>query len=156
MKKLSIIQNFHYLMVLTRYIPCNLRTSFLIFNSAVEHWSHAHSCPHSTVHWSGRCNARQAYRWFYSLVPCTAIMLFNIAKGSLRDEGALLLYPANVISFVDGHSPLYRNEGAWFSLYFYFFFNVCSSYLSIRVTVEHLTCNMNIQWRTGHFAAFAL
>jgi len=30
-------------------IPCRLRISFLIFGSAVEHWSDAYSCPSSSI-----------------------------------------------------------------------------------------------------------
>lgn len=123
-------------------IPCRLRISFLIFGSAVEHWSDAYSCPSSVVHRSSRCSARQANRWFYSSVPCTAIMLFNIAKGSLLDEWALLLlYPANVASFVDRRCSFaaIRVEMKRHFQHTYYFFNVGPLRFPIRIIVENLT-----------------
>lgn len=113
--------NFHCLMVLyilTRYtwlfhwVPLSyLRISFLIFGSAVEHWSDAHSCPRSTdlvgavldKRIDGFTARSLALRSCYSITPKV-----HERASERRFYCTQRTWPPS--SIVDGYSPLRRSK----------------------------------------------
>jgi len=106
------LSNYIILTHCTVNILCYLRTSFLIFSSTVEHWSDAYSCPSLIVHWSGKCNARQAYRWFYRSLAsqscCSISPKVHCSTNKRRFYCIQRKWPPSLI--VNVHSPLYRSK----------------------------------------------
>lgn len=73
--------------------------NFLIFSSAVEHWSDAHSCPRSTTGLVGAMLDKRIDGFTArSLAPRSCYSISPKVHCSTRE---LLLYPANMASFVD-------------------------------------------------------
>jgi len=91
MCRISIIQRHRINSLHREYLVLFRNFHFSIFSRAAEHWSDPIRIrallPGALV----ACSARQAYRWFYSSIPCTAVIPFNITKG--LDERIPLLLP---------------------------------------------------------------
>lgn len=136
-------------------IPCHLGTSLLIFSSAVEHWSGAHSCPRSCPPSAGLVGAvldkridgftarSLAPRSCYSISPkvhcSTRERRFYytqrawppssmVTRRYVGRKSIIFIVPITSSTFVHGTVLFEKPFDAW----------------------------LNIQWRTGHFAASLL
>lgn len=73
---------------------------------------------------------RQAYRWFYTAIPCTVRSFHSISS--------VLLHRPNMVANADRHSPLYRSKrnGTIFSM----LTTLCSIYtFPVKNTARYLS-----------------